>query len=307
MADAIYNSVDAVEHPQSFYNVIRTTGLGATPFWESLGEGIGGAKANAKKGWRWDYRPGPDSGEDNAYAEGSKRADITTWNAVELVNQFQIFKKTSGITGSEAASYTIEQKKASIQQQELLNRKQLRLDIENALISDTAPVAAAALTDIRKMGGVKHYIPASAVFDLQNAALSIKDHIDEAFKLMHLNGIVGEKIIVMAGADVFTDLNWYYSDKNLLKQTEGEIRAKKDTITTGWHDAVRILPNPNFAVNEALIYAPSLINPVLLRSHKSKEVSDPEYDFEAREDLFEMTLQILDPYAAVHLKNIGRA
>jgi len=307
MADNIYNSVDAVEHPQSFYNVIRTTGLGSTPFWETLGEGISGSDSNAKKGRNWDYRPGPDSGQDNAYAEGSRRADITTFGAVELHNEFQIFKKTSGITGSEAASMTIEKIKANIQSQELLNRKQLRLDIEKALISDTAPVGATTLADVRKMGGLKHYIPAAAVFDVDNAALSVKNHIDEAFKLMHLNGIVGEKIIVMAGADVFTDLNWYYSDKNLLKQTESSIVARKDSITTGWHDSVRILPNPNFAVNEAIIYAPSLINPILLRSHKSKEVSDPGYDYEAKEDLLELTLQVLDPYSAVHLKNIGRA
>ena len=308
MADQFYNSVEAVEHSDSFYNVIRTTGLGATPFWETLGEGISGMDANAKKGWKWDYRPGPDAGEDNAHAEGGKRADITSWNAVELANQFQIFKKTSGITGSEAASTTIEKQKASLQTQELNNRKQLRLDVEKALIGTAAgaPVAADAVGDVRKMAGVLHYVPAAAVFDLAGTALSIKDHIDEALKLMFVNGITGEKVIVMAGSDVFTDLNWYYADKNLLKQTDSAIRARKDTITTGWHDVVRILANPNFADNEALIYAPSLINPVLLRAHKSKDVSDPTFDHTAKEDLFELTMQILDPYAAVHLENVGR-
>ncbi len=305
MADVILNSAQAVENKESFYNVIRTTGLGATPFFETLGEGIGG-KASANKGHKWDYRPGASAGEVNAHAEGSVRADITSWSAVELANQFQIFKKTAGITGSQAASYTIEEKKSSIADQELENRKQIRLDVEKALLGDTAPVAAAVMTDVRKMAGVKHYIPANAVFDISSAALSVKNHIDEAFKLMFTQGIVGEKIIVMCGADVFTDLNWYYADKNLLKQTEHSIVAKKDTISTGWHDSVRIMANPNMAADEALIYAPSLINPFLLRSHKSKDVSDPNYDAEAKEDLFELTLQILDPYAAVHLKNIGR-
>lgn len=306
MADAILNAAQAVENRQSFYNVIRTTGLGATPFWETLGEGMGGTKSSANKGHKWDYRPGATTGADNAHAEGSIRADITSWNAVELSNQFQIFKKTSGITGSQAASWTIEEKQSSIATQELENRKQLRLDIEKALVSDTAPVAAAVMTDIRKMGGVKHYIPAPAKFDLAGAALSVKNHIDEALKLLFIKGITGEKIIIMCGADVYTDLNWYYADKNLLKQTEGSIIAKKDTISTGWHDAVRIMANPNFAADEALIYAPSLINPVLLRSHKSKDVTDPNYDAEAKEDLFEMTLQILDPYAVVWLDNVGR-
>lgn len=306
MADNTYNAFEAVENKDSFYNVIRTTGLGATPFFESLEDATVDPKASPAKGHKWDYRPGADTGEDNAYAEGSRRADITDWNAVELSNQYQIFKKTSGITGSQDASYTIEQKKASIETQELENRKQIRLDIEKSLLSADAPVVAATKADVRKMGGVKHYIPANGVFDIGGAALNIKNHIDEAFKLMHINGIVGEKIIVMAGADVFTDLNWYYSDKNLLKQTEGSIVARKDSITTGWHSSVRILANANLAVNEAIIYAPALIKPVLLRSHKSKDVTDPNYDAIAKEDLFELTVQVEDPYACVWLKNVGR-
>lgn len=306
MADNILNAAAAVENRQSFYNVIRTTGLGSTPFWETLGEGIGGTKSSANKGHKWDYRPGADTGEANAHAEGSVRADITSWNAVELSNQFQIFKKTSGITGSQAASFTIEEKLSSIATQEMENRKQLRLDVEKALLGADAPVTAAVMTDVRKLAGVKHFIPANGVFDLVGVALSVKNHIDEAFKLMFIKGITGEKIIVMAGANVYTDLNWYYADKNLLKQTESSIVAKKDTISTGWHDSVRIMANPNLATDEALIYAPSLINPVLLRSHKSKDVTDPNYDAEAKEDLFELTLQVLDPYAVIHLDNIGR-
>jgi hypothetical protein len=306
MADNILNAAQAVENRESYYNVIRTTGLGVTPFWETLGHGVSGMKSSAGKGYKWDYRPGAQAGVDNAHAEGARRADITSWNAVELSNQFQIFKKTSGITGSQAASFTKEEMLSSIKTQQMENMKQLRLDIEKALLSATAPVPAPTIATVRKMAGVKQYIPTSAVFDLVGAALSVKNHIDEAFKLMFLKGIVGEKIIVMCGPDVFTDLNWYYADKNLLKQTENAIMAKKDTISTGWHDTVRIMANPNMVSNEALVYAPSLINPVLLRSHKNKDVSDPNFDAEAREDLFELTLQVLDPYAAVHIKNIGR-
>jgi len=302
----MYDTIQAVENRESFYNVIRVTGYGATPFFESLGEGISGVKASAGKGHKWDYRPGAAVGAANAHAEGSVRANITSWTAVELANQFQIFKKTSGITGSQAASFTIEEKLSNISTQEMENRKQLRLDIEKALLGGAAPVGATVITDVRTMGGVLHYIPANAVFDLAGAALSVKNHIDEALKLMFNQGIVGENIIVMCGSDVYTDLNWYYADKNLYKPTEGTITAKKDTITTGWHDNVRITANPNLAADEAIVYAPSLINPVLLRSHKSKDVSDATYDAEAKEDLFELTVQVLDPYAAVHVKNIGR-
>jgi|GEM_PF-2325777 len=305
------NSIQSVENRESFYNVIRVTGYGATPFFESLGEGISGLKASANKGHKWDYRPGAMTAAANAHAEGSVRAPITSWSSVELGNQFQIFKKTSGITGSQAASFTIEEKVSSISTQEMENRKQLRLDVEKALLGSAAPVGATLITDIRTMGGILHYIPANAVFDLidavnGNIALDVKNHIDEALKLMFNQGIVGEEIIVMCGSDVYTDLNWYYADKNLYKPTDGTITAKKDTITTGWHEKVRITANPNLLDDEAIVYAPGLINPVLLRSHKSKDVSDATYDAEAKEDLFELTVQVLDPYAAVSIKNIGR-
>ncbi len=300
------DSIQAVENRESFYNVIRVTGYGATPFFESLGEGISGVKASAGKGHKWDYRPGASVGVVNAHAEGAVRANITSWTAVELANQFQIFKKTSGITGSQAASFTIEEKLSNISTQEMENRKQLRLDIEKALLGSAAPAGATVITDVRTMGGILHYIPANAVFDIAGVALDVKNHIDEALKLMFNQGVVGEEIIVMCGSDVYTDLNWYYADKNLYKPTEGTITAKKDTITTGWHDKVRITANPNLADDEVIVYAPALINPVLLRSHKSKDVSDATYDAEAKEDLFELTVQVLDPYAAVHIHTIGR-
>jgi len=306
MADIIYSSYQALENKDSFYNAIRKTGGGSTPFWESLNSGIP-FKGDPSNGHNWKYRPGPNSGdgEENAYAEGSKRADITSWGTVNLKNQLQIFKKTSGITESQKQAWTIEEQKAKLSDQIYNNRKQLRLDIEKAMLSSDAPVAAASSTDIRKMAGVKHYIPANAVFDLEGATLSVKDHIDEGLKLMNINGLSGEDIVIMCGADAFTELNWYYADKNLLRQNESSIIAKKNVISTGWFEKASIEANPNLAANEILMYAPDLINPVLLRQVKDRNCSDPEYDVEVKEDLFELTLQVLDPYAALWIKNIG--
>jgi hypothetical protein len=306
MADVFYDSIMALENKDSFYNAIRLTGNGATPFWDSLGNGIP-FKGDPSGGHNFLYQAGPTAGggQDNAYAEGSKRADITSFAPTKLHNELQIFKKTSGITKSQERAWTIEEKRASIQKQQMLNRKQLRLDIEAALLSENTPVAAATLPDIRKMGGIKSFIPAPAVFDIANAALSVKNHIDEALKFMYINGLAGENIIIMAGADVFTDLNWYYSDANLWKTGTG-IWAQKKTLTTGWHENVTLDKNPNLAANEALIYAPDLINPVLLRAEKNVDCSDKTYDARATEDIFEMTLQTQDPNACIWLKNVGR-
>ena len=306
MADVIYDSHQAIENKDSFYNVIRNTGFGATPFWESLNSGKA-FKGDPSKGHNWEYRPGPTAGggAENAHAEGSKRADITSWAPTKLHNELQIFKKTSGITGSQNEAWTIEEKRASINDQIMNNRKQMRLDVEKALVGEQAPVAAATVNDVRKLGGVKSYIPAPAVFDLANAALSVKNHIDEALKLMFINGLGGENVIVMAGSDTYTDLNWYYADKNLY-QKNNDITGTNQTITTGWFQQVNIKANPNFAANEVLIYAPDLINPVLLRSVKDRDCTDKTFDYMAKEDVMELTLQVLDPYAAVWLKNAGR-
>lgn len=307
MADNSLNAFDAVSNRGSFYNVIRSVEPGVTPFWDSLDEAAANQSKSPEKGHKWYYTPGATVGETNAYAEGSQRADITSWNDVELTNQFQIFKKTAGITGTQAESFTVEEKKNSLAKQEMKNRKQMMLDVEVAMLSAAAPVPALVKTDVRTMAGIKHYIPANGVLDIVNAPLNIKLHIDKAFEIMHTNGIVGENVIVMGGSDVFTDLNHYYTDRKLLKSNDNEISAFNAYISTGWHKRVGILANPNLASNEALIYAPALIKPVLLRQHKSKVVSDPSFDAEAREDLLELTIQSEDPYACIWLKNIGRA
>jgi len=305
MSDNILNSQSALADDNSFYNVIRKTGMGSTPFWDALNRGVP-FKGTPKKGHSWAYTPQPSTGVDNAFAEGSRRADVTSYEDVTLKNELQIFKKTSGITGSEAEAYTVEHRKRTIREQQMSNRKQMRLDVEKALISADAPVAAAVATDVRKMGGVLHYVPALGIFDLEGATLSIKDHIDEALKLMFLNGLSGEEIVLQAGVDAFSSTQYIYSDKKQLRNTETTVHNVVTKIITAWFPrGVRLEANPNFAANELRIFAPDLINPVLLRQHKNKVCSDPEFDVDVTEDLFEMSLQVLDPFAMIQIKNIG--
>lgn len=305
MADNILSSHAALADDDSFYNRLRKTGLGITPFWDSLNRGVP-FKGNPKKGHSWAYTPQPSTGEVNAFAEGSRRSDVTSYEDVTLHNELQIFKKSSGITGSENEAWTQEQKKRSIRDQQMANRKQLRLDIEKSLISTDAPVSAALKTDVRTMGGVAHYIPALATFDVGGAALSIKNHIDEAFKLMFLNGISGERVVLQAGVDAFSSLQFMYSDKKQLRNDETVLHNKVTKIVTAWFpNGVELEPNPNYAANEIRIYAPELINPILLRQYKDKPCSDPEYDAMVTEDLFEMTVQVLDPFAMVRIINAG--
>ena len=306
MADNILHSGQQLADEQSFYNVIRKTGLGATPFWDSLNDGIP-FEGIPSKGHSWAYMPQPSAGEVNAHKEGSIRADITSYPDVILKNQLQIFKKTSGITESESYSLTVEKQRRKIGTQQVSNRKQMRLDVEFALISSDAPVVATdALADIRKMGGVLHYVPALAIFDIADAVLSIKNHVDEALKLMWINGMSGERIVLQAGVDAFSSLQFMYSDKKQLKNIEKTIHNIVTKIISAWFPlGITLEANPNFLPNEIRIYAPSLIKPVLLRSVKNNPCSDPEFDIDVTEDKMELSVQIEDPFAMVQIKNIG--
>jgi len=307
MADAIFNGVEAVANPQSYWNVIRKTSARSTPLLKEL-QAAGSKKGkNASKGHAWYYMNSARAGEANAHGEGSRRADITTFPDVELKNQFQIFKKTSGITGTQEESMNVEDKKDDIARQQFQNEKQMRLDMEIALASSTAPVPAVILTDVRKMAGMKHYIPANAKANLAGAALSPKAHIDEALGYLDDYGITDNPLILMCGRDVFTDLNWMYDNQKLLGKDERSIVAVKNKIVTGWADDVTIKSNRNFANNEFIIFAPALCQIVLLRQKKNAPCSDPEFDFSATESIFEMTYQHLDPMGAYHVEDVGRS
>ncbi len=306
MADAIFNGVEAVANPQSYFNVIKRTSARSTPLLKLLNAKGSKKGKNASKGHKWYYMNSARAGQANAHAEGSKRADITTFADVELSNQFQIFKKTSGITGTQNESMNVEDKKEDIARQQFENENQLRLDMEQALLTSTAPVGAAVLTDVRKMAGMKHYIPANAKADITNAALSPKAHIDEALGYMDDYGITDYPLILMCGRNVFTDLNWMYDNQKLLGKDERSIIAVKNKIRTGWADDVTIMSNRNFADNEIIIFAPALCDIVLLRQKKNSPCSDPEYDYDATESLFELSYQHKDPMAAYHIENVGR-
>jgi hypothetical protein len=306
MADAIFNGVDAVANPQSYWNVIRKTSARSTPLLKILGTSGKKKGKNASNGHKWYYMNSARTGADNAHAEGSRRADITTFADVELANQFQIFKKTSGITGTQNESMNVEDKKEDILRQQTQNEAQIRLDIEKSLITPDAPVSATVLSDVRKSAGMKHYIPAAAKANLANAALNPKSHIDEALGYMDDYGITDNPLILMCGRNVFTDLNWMYDNQKLLAKNERSIVAVKNKIVTGWADDVTIMSNRNFADNEIIIFAPALCDIVLLRQKKNASCSDPEYDYDATESLFELTYQHLDPMAAYHIENVGR-
>lgn len=307
MADAFYTSLEAIEGKQSFYNVIRRTGQNRCPFFSSLGNSIP-FKGDPAKGHKWDYRPGPTVGGTNAHGEGSKRADVTSWPVVELANELQIFKKTSGVSGSQKEAMTIEDQKSKISDQKMNNRQQLQFDIEVAFLSETTPVSRTALNNkTGKMAGVKHYISGTNVFDcLGTTALSYKEHIEELLKIMWSAGVT-EKKIIMCGTDVKSDINTLLDvGKRYGKGDTGIVANVSMIEDAGWDKNIPIIANPHLAADEMLIYAPSLINPVLLRAIKDRVCSDPEYDAEAWEDIFEITLQMLDPDAALWVKNIKR-
>ena len=300
MPDTFTSSENVLTDEESFYNVVRTTGNGITPLWDSLSEGEP-FEGSPKTGHVWYQELGATTGSDNAHLEGGIRADIETITEVELRNHLQIFKRSYGITKSEKAA-TSRVSKTALQRSKDNCIKQLRLDVEKALLGATAPVQRTSAV-AGKMAGILHY--ASEVIDgLGTAALDYKLHIETPLKTMWENGVLEDKVI-LCGTDMKSAINTLLETQKRYGGSDNKVNRNVTEIEdAGWATNVTVKASPNLAPDEMLIYAPELINPVLLRQVKDGEVTDAKYDAEAWENLFEMTLQVLDPYACVHVKNL---
>lgn len=298
---AYLSSEDVLSDEQSFYNVVRTTGNGMTPFWDSLQEGEP-FEGSPKTGHIWYQTVGATTGSDNKHLEGSIRADIDGLTEVELKNHLQILKRTYGITKSEKAA-TSRVSKRALERSKDESIKQLRLDVEYALLKETAPVQRTA-TVAGEMGGLRHYI-SHTIDGGGTAALTYKDHIEAPLKKMWEEGVLEDKTI-LCGTDTKSAINALLD--GFRTATNGETKVSKNVTEiadAGWAKNVSVEASPFLAANEMIIYAPELIHPVLLRQVKDGEVSDTKYDAEAWENLFEMTLEVLDPYAAVWVKGLA--
>jgi len=298
---AYLSSGDVLSDEQSFYNVVRTTGNGMTPFWDSLQEGEP-FDGSPKTGHIWYQTVGATIGTDNKHLEGSIRADIDGLTEVELKNHLQILKRTYGITKSEKAATSRVSKKA-LERSKDESIKQLRLDVEFAILKSTAPVQRTA-TVAGEMGGLRHYI--TYIIDGGGtAALTYKDHIEAPLKKMWEEGVLEDKMI-LCGTDTKSAINALLD--GFRTATNGETKVSKNVTEiadAGWAKNVSVEASPFLAANEMIIYAPELIHPILLRQVKGGEVSDKKYDAEAWENLFEMTLEVLDPYSAVWIKGLA--
>jgi len=301
MADSYLSSHAAIENQQSFYNVIKTTGWEDAPFFSSIGS-LSFKNKDPKEGHTWFYRDRPDGSGANAHAEGSIRAEVKSYAATKLQNELQIFKKSYGVTGSQKDVFTVEGKQNHLAVQSELAALDLRLSIERALLTNTAPVAAAATTDVRKLGGISHYLIED--IDATAATLDWKNHIKEALKLMWLNGCKANYIMTSATQkDVLDEI--LDTKKQYGRADTSYVDNFSMIEDTGYAKKVKIIVNPFCAEGEILFYDSRLINVVLHRQIKGRDITDKSYDKETFEHLFELTYQMDDPYAMVRIKNLA--
>lgn len=301
MADKYLSSHEAIENQQSFYNVIKTTGWEDTPFWSSTNS-ISFQNKDPQAGHTWFYRKRPDGAGENAYPEGGKRADIQSYAATKLQNELQIFKKTYGITGSQKDVFSVEGKQNSLANQSEMSAIDLRLSIERALLTNTAPVSAANVSTARKLGGISHYLIKDE--DAQAKPLDYEKHIKALLKFMWLNGVKPNYIMTSAAQKDALD--------RILDTKKRYTRADTSYVDNfsliedaGYAKNVKIFASPLVADGDLYVYDSRLIHTVLHRQIKSRDVTNREYDAEAYEHLFELTYQIDDPYAMVRVKNLA--
>ena len=300
MADVYLSSHAAIENQQSFYNVIKTTGWEDAPFFASIGS-ISFKNKDPKEGHTWFYRDRPDGTGANAYAEGSLRAEVKSYEATKLQNELQIFKKSYGVTGSQKDVFSVEGKQNHLATQSELSALDLRLSIERALLTNTAPVAAATTTDVRKLGGISHYLIEDV--DASAVALDWKLHVKEGLKLMWLNGCKANYI--MTSATQKDALDEILDTKKQYGRADTSYVDNFSMIEdTGYAKKVKIIVNPFMAEGDLIMYDSRLLNVVLHRQIKARDITDKSYDKETYEHLFELTYQMDDPYAMVRIKNL---
>jgi len=301
MADAYLSSIEAIENEQSFYNIIKDTGWEDSPFFSSIGS-VSFSNKDPQAGHTWFYRKRPTGEASNAYAEGSVRADVKNYTSTKLQNELQIFKKTYGVTGSQKDVYSVEGKQNYLSKQSEMAAIDLRLSVEKALLTSGAPVAAATSTDVRTLGGIYHYIINE--IDATNAALDWKANVKAMFKMMWQNGCRADYL--MCGPTQKDALDTILQDK---KQYTGKDKSIIDNFSViddaGYAKNVKIITNPFMAETDMIAYDSSLCDAVLHRQIKSRDASDKGVDAEAYEHLFELSYQILDPYAMVRVKNLA--
>ena len=252
----------------------------------------------------WYQDAAPTTGTDNKHLEGAIRADVTAISEIELRNHLQILKKTYGITKSEKAASPRLSKKALDRSKEKATN-QLALDVEYALLKTTGPVQR--ITGVGavagEMGGLRHYI-STTIDGLNTAVPEYKAHIEAPLKAMWKGGVTESKMI-LCGADTKSKINEFLDVSRRTGTKDNKVNRNVTEIEdAGWAKNVTVEASPFLAENEILIYCPDLIHVVLLRQEKDTEVSDPKYDAEAYQCLFEMTIQIDDPLAAVWVKNL---
>ena len=301
MADAYLSSHEAIENQQSFYNVIKNTGWEDAPFFSSIGS-IGFDGKDPKKGHSWFYRARPDGSGANAHAEGSTRADVKNYASTKLSNELQIIKNSYGVTGSQKDVMSVEGKSNYLAEQAELAALDNRLAIERALLSNTAPVAAAAVTDVRKLGGISHYLAVDT--DAAGAALDWNVHIKAKLRAMWLNGCKANYIMTSAAQkdklDVILDTKKQYSRGDTSYVDNFSMIAD-----TGYAKNVKIIVNPFMADDDMYFYDSRLIKAVLHRSKKGEDITDKTYDSETYQHLHELTMQIEDPYALVRINGLA--
>lgn len=301
MADAYLTSHAAIENQQSFYNVIKNTGWEDSPFFSSISS-ISFKNKDPKEGHTWFYRERPTGNATNAHAEGGIRADVKSYTATKLQNELQIMKASYGVTGSQKDVMSVEGKANYLAEQAEMAAIDLRLSVEKAMLTNLAPVAAATSADVRQMGGLSHYLITDT--DAAAAALDWNLHIKNALKAMWLKGCKANYIMTSAAQkdklDVILDTKKQYSRSDTSYVDNFSMIAD-----TGYAKNVKIIVNPFVGDGEMYFYDSRLIKSVLHRSIKARDITDPTYDKETYEHLFELTLQIDDPYALVRVKNLA--
>ena len=302
MAYELLSTREAYGHDADLFETIREVGWQETPFFASIGSGAPRARSNAANGHQWQYMSIPDGDSNNAHIEGSAPAAADKFTLGNMTNHYQIFKDTFGVTGSEDATMTIDNKKELARQMAMSEIKHKK-SIEIALLGSAAPVQRdAAGTVAGKLGGVKHFLTANTDTDVSAVALDW-GIILEGLKPGFLEGVPMRCVMMNTTQKDKLDAILFNKSQNTnMSQTRIDNNV---TIIgqTAYGNNIKVILNPFIGQDEILFYNPEYINAVAYRPTKVYDLPRTS-DGVKKELITELTLRVDHEYAIRRIKNL---
>lgn len=291
-----YTTYDAVGIREDLSDFIYDVSPTETPFLTMCGKG--GNATNTFHEWQTDELAAPG---DNAHIEGDETTYDPIVPTVRLGNYTQILKKNAIVSG------TLEATKRAGRPREMAREiakktKEIKLDLEFAMLSNTARSAGGGTPTARKMASALSWISTNTskgtggVDPTGDGTDARTDGTTRALTESLLKGVLqscwesgGNPSIIMVGGKNKQTISGFTGNVQRTEATGGKrLTTAVDVYVSDFGD-LRVVPNRVQRARDALILQPDMWSVAWLRKLKNEERAKTG-DAEKRELVMEVTL-----------------